>query len=185
MLHTDFDVNKVFQERLANSLGLDKYKIIMTSVRNTDISFDVKFQKTFNGFYLVRRNESWRKTYYDFFEKEKNATPTFESIITFLYENTGNVEPSFSSKMLATIDDNNPIWDKYVLQNLNIEHTGTNQEEKLINAIKLYAKITEWYHEFLLTDKAKECVTIFDSTLPDYKWISNVKKIDTVLWSIR
>ena len=56
----NFDVNKVFQERLASSMGLDKYQFIMEQVRKTNVSTDDVFQRTFNGFYIVRRNEAWR-----------------------------------------------------------------------------------------------------------------------------
>ena len=102
-MNINFDVNKVFQDRLAASMGLDKYQYIMDQVKKTDVSSDADFQRTFNGFYIVRRNEEWRKVYYGLFEQVKTGAPTFESIITYLYDCTGNIEPSFSSKMLATI----------------------------------------------------------------------------------
>lgn len=185
LMNIDFDVNKVFQERLASSMGLDKYKYIMEQVKQIDISVDMDFQRIFNGFYIVRRNEEWRKTYYEHFESVKNATPTFESIITHLYESTNNIEPSFSSKMLASIYPDKPIWDRYVVQNLNIQLTGSTKQEKLESAITLYSEMEEWYANFLQTAKAKECIEVFDSVLPDYKWMSSIKKIDSILWSIR
>ena len=114
------DVKGILQNRLASSLGLDKYQYIMEHVMKTDVSADEDFQRIFNGFYIVRRNEEWRNVYYSYFEKVKNSKPTFEDIITYLFEKTGNVEPSFSSKMLATIIPEKPIWDRYVVQNLNI-----------------------------------------------------------------
>ena len=185
LMNIDFDVNKVFQERLASSMGLDKYKYIMEQVKQIDISVDMDFQRIFNGFYIVRRNEEWRKTYYEHFESVKNATPTFESIITHLYESTNNIEPSFSSKMLASIYPDKPIWDRYVVQNLNIQLTGSTKREKLESAITLYSEMEEWYANFLQTAKAEECIEVFDSVLPDYKWMSSIKKIDSILWSIR
>ena len=48
-MNIDFDVNKVFQERLASSMGLDKYKYIMEQVKQIDISVDMDFQRIFNG----------------------------------------------------------------------------------------------------------------------------------------
>ncbi len=185
MIEMNFDVKKVFQERLASSMGLDKYKKIMTLANTTDVSNNEDFQRTFNGFYIVRRNEAWRKTYYDYFEQMKKETPTFSQIIQYLYEKTGFIEPSFSSKMLATLNPNNPIWDQYVLQNLNMELVGKTKEERISNAIKLYDNIVNWYAEFLQTEKAYECVCVFDTMLPDYSWLSDIKKIDFVLWSIR
>lgn len=180
-----FDVNKVFQERLAASMGLDKYQFIMEQVKQTDVSIDADFQRIFNGFYRVRRNEAWRKVYYEHFENVKGSTPTFASILTHLYECTGNIEPSFSSKMLATIFPNKPIWDRYVVQNLNMELVGTTKEERVANAIALYTDIEKWYADFLQTDKAKECIEAFDRVMSDYKHISSIKKIDSILWSIR
>ena len=181
----NFDVNKIFQERLARSFGLDKYQDIISQVKETDVSLDADFQRKFNGFYVVRRNEEWRNTYYKYFESVKTKTPTFESIIMYLYESTGNIEPSFSSKMLASIFPDKPIWDKYVLQNLNMNLIGTSKSEKIKNAVSIYSNIERWYKEFLNTSKARECITIFDNLLPDYKHISSIKKIDSILWSIR
>lgn len=181
VMDMSFDVRKVFQERLASSMGLDKYRYIMEQVSITNVAIDTDFQRTFNGFYVVRRNESWRKSYYEYFESVKNGKPTFKNI----NECTGNIEPSFSSKMLVTIIPEKPIWDRYVVQNLNMQLTGTTKEEKLKNAIMLYADIEKWYADFLETEKGKECISEFDQVLPDYKGISKIKKIDSILWSIR
>ena len=86
-------------------------------------------------FYLIRRNEAWRNIYYEYFERVKSEIPTFSNIITYLYETTGNIEPSFSSKMLASIFPEKPIWDRYVVQNLNLKLEGATKQEKLENAI--------------------------------------------------
>jgi len=181
----NIDVKGILQNRLASSLGLDKYQYIMDHVMETDVSADEEFQRTFNGFYIVRRNEEWRNVYYSYFEKVKHKKPTFEEIITYLYEKTGNVEPSFSSKMLATIIPEKPIWDRYVVQNLNIKLAGLSQEEKLKSAIEKYAEMEQWYEDFLTSEDGQNCVTEFERFLPDYKWISNIKKVDALLWSAR
>lgn len=87
--------------------------------------------------------------------------------------------------MLASIYPDKPIWDRYVVQNLNIQLTGSTKQEKLESAITLYSEMEEWYANFLQTAKAKECIEVFDSVLPDYQWMSSIKKIDSILWSIR
>ena len=78
-----------------------------------------------------------------------------------------------------------PIWDQYVRQNLGLELTGKTQEEKLKNAIFLYGAIEKWYLDYLTTAEAQENLKAFDLLLPEYKWISDVKKIDCLLWSKR
>ena len=94
----NIDAKKVIETRIAESMGFDKYKQIMEMVRKTDVSSDPDFQRTFNGFYRVRRNVEWRKVYYDLFESVKGSNPSFEYIIRTMYEATGNIEASFSSK---------------------------------------------------------------------------------------
>lgn len=181
----NFDVNEVLRRRLAESLGLDYYARIMNGVNATNVAADRSFQKTFNAFYLVRRNETWRNIYYDLFEKLKYESPDFEYIIRYLFEKTGNIEASFSSKMLATLCPDKPIWDHYVVENLGLKLTGRSKEEQLNNAVALYREIERWYQSFLKTEKAAECIEVFDRALPDYQWINSIKKIDCFLWSIR
>ena len=50
---------------------------------------------------------------------------------------------------------------------------------------ELYSDIEEWYEEFLQTEQAKECIAGFDAALPEYAWLSDIKKVDSILWSIR
>ena len=174
------DANKVLQDQLARSLGLDRYEEIMQGDPQSS-----DFQRTFNGYYRIRRNEEWRQHYYALFCKARDEHYSFGQIITELYQNTGNIEASFSSKMLATIDASKPIWDQYVLQNLGLALTGKTKEEKLQNAVRLYDSIVAWYEEYLKTDEANENIKAFDRLLPYYAWISNTKKIDCLLWSKR
>ena len=179
------DANKLIEERIYVGLGLDKYNFIMRRVKSVDVSADAIFQKQFNGYYQVRRNDTWRKVYYDLFEAMKTKPATFAEIITTLYEKTGNIEASFSSKLLSTLYPDKPIWDQYVVQNLGLQLTGKSKQIQLNNAIALYAAIEKWYDSFLGTDDAKECITVFDRTLPKYTWLSDTKKIDFFLWSMR
>ena len=183
MIH--IDVKTVIEGRLAESMGFEKYRYIMENVRKTDVSKDADFQRTFNGFYRVRRDEDWRTKYYRLFEEVKESRPTFETILRSLNELTGTIETSFSSKMLATLDADMPIWDKYVAGNLELELTGKTKEEKLACAVEQHAHMVEWYRDFLKSDNGKECIAEFDRIMPGYTWMSEVKKIDFFLWSMR
>ena len=185
MTDLQFNAAEVLEKRLAASLGLDRYAEIMQKAKTTNISEDREFQHLFNAFYRVRRNEAWRKIYYSLFEKMKQGSPTFESILHFLYEKTGNIEASFSSKMLATLCSEKPIWDRYVLDNLGLKLDGGSKEQQLRNAVLLYKEIENWYLSFLTTDNAMACLETFDNTFRGYTWISDIKKIDCFLWSIR
>lgn len=106
-------------------------------------------------------------------------------MIGCLYVETGNVEASFSSKMIATINPENPIWDQYVLQNLGLVLNGKNPRERIENAIEIYDRIKTWYSDYLLTEEALKNIAEFDRWLPSYSWIPAIKKIDYLLWSRR
>ena len=179
------NAKRVIETRIAESMGFNKYKQIMEKVRNTNVSSDKDFQRTFNSYYRIRRNEEWQTIFYDLFETIKDSEPSFGQIIRVLYKNTGNIEASFSSKMLATINSDMPIWDRYVVHNLCLNVKGKTKEEQLRCTVDLYDQMVRWYSIFLDTPNGRECIEEFDRILPEYKWMSSVKKIDFYLWSIR
>ncbi|QUC66118.1 hypothetical protein [Aristaeella hokkaidonensis] len=179
------DARKLLEEQFARSLALDKYKLIMYTVKTIDLSKDYGFQKTFNAFYRIRRNTEWRECFYGLFECAKKNHFSFEEVINKLYAETGNVEASFTSKMIATIDPDKPIWDQYVLHNLGLELKGKTSQERIKNAVVIYYRIENWFDNYLQTDEAYENIAEFDRWFPNYTWLSSVKKIDYLLWSKR
>ena len=176
---------EVIEKRIAETMGFPKYAKIVKELHNVNISEDRLWQKNFNAFYRVRRNKDWQKIYYGIFEREKNNKPSFENILKEIYNNTGNIEASFVSKMISTIDESLPIWDQYVLSNLGLKLVGKTKEEKLENAICVYNKIKAWYDEFVSSEQGKSCIEEFDKVMPKYAWFSPIKKIDFFLWSMR
>ena len=112
------DARALLEAQLARGMGLDLYEELMSVAPVTDVARSAEFQRKFNAFYRVRRNAEWRECCYRLFEQAKKEHFSFADIIGALLSETGNVEASFSSKMLATLDETKPIWDQYVLQNL-------------------------------------------------------------------
>lgn len=188
--------SEIIHNRLVESFGLKTYEEIQDTFNKVDVSTDKDFQKKFNGFYKVRKGPAWRKDYYDLFEEVKNdhdhSKQNFEYILRSIYEKTcefehsksvhSEFEPSFSSKMLATLNPNYPIWDQYVLKN-----TGTKVPSvKNINSlVATYKEIELWYKKFIVSPAGKTCIAEFDENFPDYNNINDVKKIDFLLWAKR
>ena len=163
-------------------VGIDKYHRIMKRVHEVDVSTDMEFQRFFNGFYRMRqRSADFYKCYYCFLEANKcNPSLTYEEVITHLYQETGSIHASFSSKLLATVNPNMPIWDKFVLQNLGLRTPYYYEKDRLQKTIQLYQQICDWYQ----TEEAIQKLQLFNELFPDVD-ISNVKKIDFVLWATR
>lgn len=165
--------------------GLEKYLRIMNIVNDVDVSRDESFQKTFNGFYRIRqRNSTFYEKYYLFMESNKSKDTSFEKALIYFYNELGRVEASFSSKLVATINPNLPIWDSLVLRNLNFIQPRSYSKNRIQEIINLYDKINQWYQKFLLTDEGSNIISIFDKKYPN-TFITDVKKIDFVLWQIR
>ena len=115
----NYNFQKLKKEAIIKYLSLDKYKYLNDNLYKCDTK---EYQTIFNSFYKVRRNANWRKIFYKYFESIKDTKDIkYEDIITYLYKETGNVEASFSSKVLATINPNMPILDRNVLSNLNLK----------------------------------------------------------------
>ena len=87
--------------------------------------------------------------------------------------------------MLASIDENMPIWDSKVLDRIGIKSSNKRGQQKLEETIELYDVIVQWYSD-LKANKASynEYITSFDSRFPDYSSISDTKKIDFILWAM-
>lgn len=185
------DAEGILKSQITAHFQIEKYLWLTDNVRRIDVAHDKDgFQKKYNGFWNVRCNSDWRREYYAYFESVKDKSPTFEQIITDLNTRlTGRLEPSFSSKLLATIDPNRPVWDSRVLRILfdSIPAIGLWERNKTLDAaVNVYDDICTWYEEFMLTLEARRCIEIFDSYLSEYmNKISTVKKIDYLLWGMR
>lgn len=176
--------SEIIHNRLVESFGLIKYENIQNTFKKVDVSTDKDFQKKFKGFYKVRKGDNWSKYYYDLFENVKKDpdNQTFEYILNSIYNKTGTYEPSFSSKMLATLNPNYPIWDQYVLKNTGTEVPSVKNINSLVAT---YKEIELWYKKFIVSPAGKTCIAEFDENFPDYNNINDVKKIDFLLWAKR
>ncbi len=52
------------------------------------------------------------------------------------------------------------------------------------NAIEIYRKICDWYKEYKESDEFRENIFRFNQYFTEYKSISDVKKIDYLLWCL-
>ncbi len=178
------DLKTLFSDE-TKKRGIKKYADILHTFPTIDASSDKEFQKKFNGFYRVRRNAEWQKVYYSIMEKGKTTALTFESVLTELYASLGRVEASFASKLVHTLNNAMPIWDKFVLENLGLKMPICKGEKKLKNTLLLYNEIIKWYDKALSSPQIQQKLVEFDELFPAYQWFSKTKKLDFLLWQIR
>ncbi len=177
-------------EKIQNALykvepGMIKYSRIMSKINEIDVSKDKIFQKEYNGFYRMRqRKPEYYIDYFEFMEKHKNQDLSYEEVLKHFYDRFGRIEASFSSKLLASINPDMPVWDEFVLQNLQFKKPTQYDKDRLKKTIKLYDRICQWYNDFLNTEEADKIISLIDSMYPKNN-LTKVKKIDLILWQMR
>lgn len=153
----------------------------MKRVNETDVSTDADFQRFYNGFYRIRqRPANFYKAYYAYLERNKyNSQLTFEDILIHFYHENGTLQASFSSKLLATVRPDMPIWDRFVLQNLELRAPYSYKKDRIKKTLSLYQQICIWYR----SDQAYAKLNEFNDYFPGVN-ILDVKKIDFILWAV-
>jgi hypothetical protein len=164
--------------------GLSKYCWIQNNFEQCNVCRHRDFQTRFDDFYKVRRNASWRNHYYELMEAAKAKGITFSQALRTLRERTGRIEASFASKLVATLDPNKPVVDKFVLGNFSLRlpyHSTDNRESK---TIQVYNQLCRKYEELMACPIARMIYAMFAQMYP-WANITDLKKVDFVLWQIR
>ncbi len=164
--------------------GLERYCWIQGNLQRCDVVSDHIFRSRFNHFYRVRRNGSWQNCFYNLLEKRKTIGIAFPVALHELVKATSRIEASFASKLVATIHPEMPVIDKFVLNNFGLHLPFQYSRDRERGCVRVYNQLCESYSTFMKTDQARKIREKFESIFP-WAQITNVKKIDLVLWQIR
>jgi len=162
--------------------GIAQYLEIMGLLPNVDVGRDRNFQRMYNAFYRVRqRPREWYELYFSYLESSKSSPPTFDTVIDHLFSALGRYEPSFSSKLVATLDPHQPVWDKFVLENTGQNPPSYGARDRIEKAKIVYRSIQGWYREYVHSEEGRNVIGIFNREVQDHQRVADLKKIDFVL----
>jgi hypothetical protein len=179
------DISIAKESLIKKKSRINTYFEIMQEFNKFNFKDNDNFRKKFNGFYkIIRRSSEFYNMFYYYLEKNKTKNIKYEEVLKYFYDNFGKIEKSFSSKLLATINPNMPVWDSIIISKLGIKVPSYSVKNRFEIVVEIYYKIIEWFNQYLCTDNSKECIKVFDEVFPN-NTITNIKKIDLVLWSIR
>ena len=166
--------------------GIRQYLEIMWLLPLVDVSRDRAFQRKFNAFYRVRqRPREWYEEYYSYLESNKGGTPKFDDVLDQIFLNLGKYEPSFSSKLVATLDPYQPVWDSFVLKNTDQKAPLYTDKNRVAKAKIVYMGIQDWYANYIASPEGKIVIAAFDSLVAENESITDIKKVDFILWQTR
>jgi hypothetical protein len=162
--------------------GLTQYCWIQEKVHARNVSQDYVFQNHFNAFYRVRRGSDWQHHFYTLLEASKANGITFAHALHVLLEQTSRLEASFASKLVATLHPEKPVIDQHVLRNFGLRlPSGGSREHR---CVACYERLCENYAALMKSAEGAMALEKFNILFPWAK-ITDLKKLDLVLWQIR
>ena len=188
------------KQKLTIAKGLCDYSYIMDNWQNNDADF----KDVYYSFYLKARwaamNLPGNKNPY--FDKLQNINlaDDFMDILDDL-KNTmdaGSYEFSLGSKLLHTRNPQMPIYDSKVRDYLTTEEgvdfwwhhppRVRGASRKMTERQKIehdWNELNSWYNSFLPSPRGRQWIQWFDTNFPAYAGISDIKKIDFIIFATR
>ena len=186
MIKFSFTESQVVDALRKARRGIARYIELMRCFPLVDVCRDPVFQCRYNGFYKLRqRQPSWYQSYYRLMQELRDSKPSFSLVLDALRREVGKCEASFASKMVATIDSTKPVWDTFVLMNMGISPLCSSDPRRFDKAKANYARIEDWHRDLLDSENGRMVIGIFDGVVAEHCSVSNLKKVDFVLWQTR
>lgn len=185
------------RQKLIIAKGLRDYQFIMENWQ----SDEQDFKEVYYDFYLKARWSVMTKAKNKdaYFRKLKSINPD-DDLMAILCELRDEFEkPSYEfslvSKLLHTRNPSCPIYDRkvrdYLMKEEGVafwwkmpvkekEAKGKSGEQQIKHD---WDKLREWYDSFLKSERGKDWIAWFDNTFPADKIISDIKKIDFIIFA--
>ena len=191
------DVERITpRQKLTIAKGLCEYEYIMENWKNDDTDFrEVYYEFYLKARWAVMSNPNNKLPY---FRKLQTISPDdslmeiLDSLKTEMEKHS--YELSLGSKLLHTRNSAVPIYDskvrEYLMNEENVGfwwHTtgssaprGISEREKIKHD---WAAPCNWYAEFLPSPRGKQWIAWFNASFPTYKHISDIKKVDFIIFA--
>lgn len=191
------DIDKITsRQKLIIAKGLCDYQYIMDNWQKNDEDF----QSVYYDFYLKAR---WAvmsnpNNSVPYFEKLQSISPD-DDLLDILNELKTEMEKqsyelSLGSKLLHTRNTSSPIYDSKVREYLSKEEdvnfwwhvSGSSAPRHTSEFDKIkhdWLELCNWYSMFLTSSRGLQWIEWFDTNFPAYKGISDVKKIDFIIFA--
>ncbi len=171
---------------------VDTYRSIASEMAATDLRGEAAepVRRRFNAYYGVRRNAMWRELFYSRFEAAKasrlQGAELFVDIVVGLQADTGRIEASFASKLVATLQPEHPIIDSVVRKWLAKHTTPPPFKGGVERVIAYYRWLDAFMVELAASREAERWSTTFEAAFPTRPGavpIPAMKRLDFLIWA--
>lgn len=186
-------LSRVERIELWNSLreSVPVYLFLRDQHLQGDVSSNHVFQFVFRSFYRLDNAGLSPEQKTKYFELLSKSQTEFKTILLALYDletlkEQNSIQLSFATKLIHTINNDQPIYDKYVSSFTGIKYyPSKNIDNKLTKAQEKYNELCSVYQDiFLSNEKVLALVSGFRNEFRIEKnKISDVKVIDFLIWA--
>lgn len=168
------------------------YRLIRRTVAASDLlAQDAEpVRRRFNAYYGVRRNADWRARFYARFEAAKasplSSLALFEDVLVGLEADTGRVEASFASKLVATLRPERPIIDSVVRGWLGQQVAAPPFGGGVGPALAYYQWLNDVLSEAATSSQARAWGAVFAEAFPGEAGedpVSATRQLDFLIWA--
>ena len=180
------------QDKILSNLkqkDIDKYCWIKRRFKKGGTSNDSEFQSRFKQFY--RMNSAGLSNFQKrrFFELLENEESDIKYILKELYKiptlkKTHSIQFFFTTKLLHTINNNKPIFDKMIGKVMDKNVEGKSKEEKIQSCVDIYKFLDKLYSALIKNSRIKKIIFKFRIKFnANRRVISDIKVLDFIIWS--
>jgi len=181
------------RDRILSNLkkkDIDEYRYLKEKFESSGGSSDPEFQARFKKFYrlnFVGLSNKWKDR---FFELLSAKCDDLKCILLELYgirrlDGKCSVQCVFATKLVHTVNNDEPIYDSMVGEVLNRKVEGSNRDEKVDSCVEIHNFLMEKYRELINNSKVKEVISEFRSKFGVKREdVSDVKALDFIIWSL-
>lgn len=180
---------KIFNKLYEDKRSFDHYNYILTEFKTGNIVNNKEFKKIYKKFYVLNRGGLGPKLidrYFELLEKRETNLRKILRELSKIPRRKGDyaVELSFASKLVHTVDNNQPIFDKNVTKvfGIKLNYNIKNIDERIENRLRAYDLLKKEFNEVLADQEVKEIVKRFKGRLKVN--IGDVKMLDFMLWKL-
>ena len=149
-----------------NQESVDVYLWLKNEYKKGNIKDNTVFQFVFRSYYRLDNaglGEKLKRKYFELLNRKENKLETILHGLYIISTDNGNntVQFSFATKLLHTIDNSKPIFDKEVSAVIHKAVIGNNGKEKRESAKRIYVYLENLY-SILAENKKCACFLISD-----------------------
>ena len=165
-----------------DEVWVSEYDWLQKRLPTHNVAEDHEYRLGFKGFYFKDAgvNDRYQDSYFKILEREKgNPSVSFKETLNELPElPIDTPSPSYTSKLVATVNPNRPVWNSNVSECLRNHGLGMKRNSH----VEDYRRLVETTGALVENPAFATLRTSFDDTFSCFADFTDMKKLDFYLW---